>query len=94
MTLDYEFNDPSDRESLYTRSDHYSYASKGIPVIFFTTGLHPDYHANTDEVSKIEFDKMTRVVQLVYETGGRAREPRSRAGARQQGRAGADDAAT
>ena len=71
MTLDYEFNDPSDGESLYTRSDHYSYASKGIPVIFFTTGLHPDYHANTDEVSKIEFDKLTRVVQFVYETGAR-----------------------
>jgi hypothetical protein len=71
MTLDYEFNDPSDSESLYTRSDHYSYASKGIPVIFFTTGLHPDYHANTDEVSRIEFDKMTRVVDYVYETAAR-----------------------
>jgi Zn-dependent M28 family amino/carboxypeptidase len=69
LTLNYEFNDPSDLESLYTRSDHYSYAAKGIPIIFFTTGLHPDYHANTDEVSKIEFDKMTRIVQLVYETG-------------------------
>ena len=71
LTLDYEFNDPTDSESLYTRSDHYSYASKGIPIIFFTTGLHPDYHANTDEVSKIEFDKMTRIVQMIYETGAR-----------------------
>jgi Zn-dependent M28 family amino/carboxypeptidase len=71
MTLDYEFNDLSDGESLYTRSDHYSYAAKGIPVIFFTTGLHSDYHANTDEVSKIEFGKLTRVVKLVYETGTR-----------------------
>jgi len=69
LTLNYEFNDPADLESLYTRSDHYSYAAKGIPIIFFTTGLHPDYHANTDEVSKIEFDKMTRIVQFVYETG-------------------------
>jgi hypothetical protein len=71
MTLDYEMNDPSDPEQIYYRSDHYSYAVKGIPVIFFTTGLHPDYHANTDEVSRILFDKMTRVVQLVYETGAR-----------------------
>jgi hypothetical protein len=71
MTLDYEFNDLSDGESLYTRSDHYSYAAKGIPVIFFTTGLHADYHANTDEVSKIEFGKLTQVVKLVYETGAR-----------------------
>ena len=71
LTLDYEFNDPTDPEQLYYRSDHYSYAAKGIPIIFFTTGLHPDYHANTDEVSKIEFDKMTRIAQLVYETAVR-----------------------
>jgi hypothetical protein len=71
LTLNYEFNDPSDLEQLYYRSDHYSYAAKGVPIIFFTTGLHPDYHANTDEVSKIEFDKMTRIVQLVYDTGQR-----------------------
>ena len=71
LTLDYEFNDPADPESIYTRSDHYSYAAKGIPIIFFTTGLHPDYHADTDEVSKIEFDKMARITQLVYETGTR-----------------------
>jgi len=69
LTLSYEFNDPTDLEQVYYRSDHYSYAAKGIPIIFFTTGLHPDYHANTDEVSKIEFDKMTRITQLIYETG-------------------------
>jgi hypothetical protein len=64
-------NDPADPEQVYYRSDHYSYAAKGIPIIFFTTGLHPDYHANTDEVSKIEFPKMARVTELVYETGAR-----------------------
>ncbi len=71
LKLDYEMNDPADLEQLYYRSDHYSYAAKGIPSIFFTTGLHPDYHANTDEVSKIEFPKLTRIAQLVYETGWR-----------------------
>jgi hypothetical protein len=71
LTLDYDMNDPADPEQLYFRSDHYSYAAKGIPVIFFTTGLHPDYHANTDEVSKIEFAKMTRVTQMIYETAWR-----------------------
>jgi Peptidase family M28 len=69
LTLNYEFNDPNDLEQLYYRSDHYSYAAKGVPIIFFTTGLHPDYHANTDEVSKIEFEKLTRITQMVYETG-------------------------
>jgi len=71
LTLSYELNDPADTEQLYTRSDHYSYAAKGIPIIFFTTGLHPDYHTNTDEVSKIEFAKLQRVTQLVYETVAR-----------------------
>jgi hypothetical protein len=69
MTLDYEFNDPTDPESLYTRSDHYSYAAKGIPIIFYTTGLHKDYHYVTDEVSKIDFPKMSHITQLVYATG-------------------------
>jgi peptidase M28-like protein len=71
LTFNYELNDPHDPEQLYFRSDHYSYAAKGIPVIFFTTALHPDYHMNTDEVSKIEFDKLARVTQLVFETGWR-----------------------
>jgi Zn-dependent M28 family amino/carboxypeptidase len=71
LKLDYEMNDPADLEQMYYRSDHYSYAAKGIPVIFFTTGLHPDYHANTDEVDKIEFAKLARIAQLVYETGSR-----------------------
>jgi Zn-dependent M28 family amino/carboxypeptidase len=69
LTLDYELNDPLDPESVYTRSDHYSYAVKGIPVAFFTTGLHPDYHKVTDTVDKIVFPKMARIAQLVYEAG-------------------------
>jgi hypothetical protein len=71
MALDYEMNDPADPESIYTRSDHYSYASKGIPIIFYTTGLHRDYHYVTDEISKIEFPKMSHIAQLVYTTGWR-----------------------
>jgi hypothetical protein len=69
LTLDYELNDINDPESVYTRSDHYSYAAKGIPIAFFTTGLHPDYHRVTDSVEKILFPKMARIAQLVYETG-------------------------
>ena len=69
LTLDYELNDPADPENVYTRSDHYSYAAKGIPIVFFTTGLHPDYHRVTDTVDKIVFPKMARIAQLVYESG-------------------------
>jgi len=69
LALDYELNDPNDPESVYTRSDHYSYAAKGVPIAFFTTGLHPDYHRVSDTVDKIIFPKMARIAQLVYETG-------------------------
>jgi len=68
MKLDYELNDPADPESIYTRSDHYSYAAKGIPIIFYTTGLHKDYHRVTDSVEKIEFPKLAHITQLVYAT--------------------------
>ncbi len=71
LKLDFEMNDPTDLEQVYYRSDHYSYAAKGIPVVFFTTGLHPDYHHNTDGVEKINFEKMARIGQLVYEAGRR-----------------------
>lgn len=71
LDLDFSMNDPSDPEQIYYRSDHYSYAAKGIPVVFFFSGIHPDYHANTDHVEKINFDKMTRVAQMAYEIGER-----------------------
>ncbi len=71
LKLDYELNDPSDPEQFYFRSDHYSYAAKGIPIIFLTTGLHPDYHANTDSSDKIDYDKMARISRLSYELGMR-----------------------
>jgi hypothetical protein len=71
VKLDYELNDPADPQSIYTRSDHYSYAAKGIPVIFYTTGLHRDYHYLTDEVDRIEFDKLAKITRLIYATGQR-----------------------
>jgi Zn-dependent M28 family amino/carboxypeptidase len=71
LAINFEMNDPTDGERIYYRSDHFSYASKGIPIIFFFSGLHPDYHQVTDTVDKIDFDKMARVGQLVYEIGRR-----------------------
>ncbi len=68
LKLDYELNDPADPEALYYRSDHYSYASKGIPIAFFTTGLHDDYHCVSDSADKIHYEKMARIGELVYRT--------------------------
>ena len=69
LNIDFEMNDPADPERIYFRSDHFSYAAKGIPIIFFFTGLHPDYHQVTDSVEKIHFEKMAHITQLVYEIG-------------------------
>lgn len=71
LNINFEMNDGSDPERIYFRSDHFSYAAKGIPIIFFFTGLHPDYHQVTDSVEKIHFQKMARVARLAYETGKR-----------------------
>jgi hypothetical protein len=77
LALNYEYNDPRDPNSFYTRSDHYSYASKGIPVAFFFTGTHPDYHRPSDSVEKILFPKLQRVAQMVYEAGFAAADSQS-----------------
>jgi hypothetical protein len=69
LKLNYEMNDPADTEQIYYRSDHYSYAAKGVPIIFLTTGLHPDYHANTDSPEKIEYEKMAHIARYAYEIG-------------------------
>ena len=62
-------DDPDDPERIYQRSDHYNYAKKGIPIIFFTTGLHADYHRVSDEASKIDYDKLARVAGLMLDAG-------------------------
>ena len=56
-------------EGLYGRSDHYNFARKGIPILFFTTGIHPQYHAVTDEPALIDADKMMRIGRLIYYLG-------------------------
>jgi hypothetical protein len=69
FTFDRTWDSPSHPERIYFRSDHFNYARKGIPIIFFTTGLHPQYHQPSDEPSLIDYEKMARVAQLMYRTG-------------------------
>lgn len=57
-----------DEEGVYTRSDHYNFAKKGIPIAFFFSGFHPDYHRPTDTVEKINFEKIANTARLVYLT--------------------------
>jgi Zn-dependent M28 family amino/carboxypeptidase len=69
FTINREWDSPTHPEQIYYRSDHYNYAKNGVPVVFFTTGLHADYHKVSDEVGKIEFDKVARVAQYMFDVG-------------------------
>ena len=71
MNLDYYYNDPANPERIYYRSDHWNYAKHGIPIIFYFTGTHVDYHRPTDTIDKINFSKMTEITRLIFETGWR-----------------------
>ena len=65
LTLDYAIDADGHPSNIYCRSDHYEYARYGIPITFFTTGLHSDYHQVTDEPEYIDYDHMARVANFV-----------------------------
>ena len=67
FTFDYQFDASGHPEQYYCRSDHYMYARYGIPIAFFTTGNHRDYHQVTDEPEYIDYDKLAHVSQFVYD---------------------------
>lgn len=68
LKLDYKFNSLSDPNQFYYRSDHYNFAKHNIPVIFYFSGVHEDYHQPTDDVEKIIFSKAEKVARLVFFT--------------------------
>lgn len=69
LDLDYTFNDVNDPNRFYFRSDHFNYAKRGIPIIFYFTGLHDDYHKPTDDADKINHGKIEKIARLIYLTG-------------------------
>ena len=66
LKIDYKYNDRSDPNRFYYRSDHYNFAKNGIPSVFLFNGTHADYHKPTDEISKIEFDGLAKRTQLAF----------------------------
>ena len=69
ITLDYKFDDPNDRSRIYYRSDHYNFAKKGIPILFFYDGmLLADYHQPSDTIEKINFELMQKRVSMIFYT--------------------------
>jgi len=69
IALDYKYDDPNDQNRIYYRSDHYNFAKKGVPILFFYDGmLGADYHRPTDTVDKIQFGIMEQRTKLVFHT--------------------------
>lgn len=68
LKLDRKYNDPNDPNRFYFRSDHYNFAQKGVPIIFYFNGTHADYHRPTDTPDKINYPMMAKRAQLVFYT--------------------------
>jgi len=67
--VDFSWDDTRHPEGWYFRSDHAPYAAAGIPAIFFTSLLHPDYHTPKDEPDRINIAKLTKMTRWMYATG-------------------------
>ena len=69
LVLDYKFDDPNDQNRIYFRSDHYNFARKGVPILFFYDGmLKADYHKPTDTVDKINWDLYEKRTRMIFHT--------------------------
>jgi hypothetical protein len=66
--FDYQYDANGHPSQYYCRSDHYMYARYGIPVVFLSTGGHPEYHQVTDEPQYLDYDQLARVTTLVANT--------------------------
>ena len=69
LDFDYSLSGRDNPLQLFSRSDHYNFVRKDIPVIFFTTGLHADYHTSRDVIEKIDLNKMELVTRAMFEIG-------------------------
>ncbi|MFN2454645.1 MAG: M20/M25/M40 family metallo-hydrolase [Pyrinomonadaceae bacterium] len=68
LAYNYRYDDVNDPNRFFFRSDHFNYAQKGVPIIFFFDGVHEDYHRPTDSADKIDYQKMEKVTRTIYIT--------------------------
>lgn len=78
LDFDYSLSGKNHPLQLFSRSDHYNFVKKDIPVLFFSTGIHTDYHQPGDLIEKIEFPKMEMIVKAIYEIGFAVANQKSR----------------
>jgi len=69
IDFDYSLSGRNHPLQLFARSDHYNFVRKDIPVLFFSTGIHTDYHTPGDVIDKIDFGKMELVTKAIYDIG-------------------------
>jgi hypothetical protein len=68
LSFNYKYDDPSDPNRFFFRSDHYNYARRGVPIIFYFDGVHQDYHRPSDSADKIDYQKMEKIARTVFVT--------------------------
>jgi hypothetical protein len=68
LAFNYKYDAPNDPERFFYRSDHYNYAKRGVPIIFYFSGVHEDYHRPSDHADKIDYEKMEKVTRTVFAT--------------------------
>jgi len=68
LNFDYTYNDQAHPDRLYYRSDHWNFAKRNIPIIFYFDGIHEDYHRVSDEVSKIDFELLAMRTRCIFYT--------------------------
>lgn len=68
LAFNERYDDPKDPNQFFFRSDHFHYAQKGIPIIFYFDGIHEDYHRPSDSVDKIDFVKLEKIARTIGAT--------------------------
>jgi Zn-dependent M28 family amino/carboxypeptidase len=68
LNFNYKYDDPADPNRFFFRSDHFNYAQRGIPIIFYFDGVHEDYHRPSDTPDKIDYQKMEKITRTVFLT--------------------------
>lgn len=78
IEFDYSLSGRNTELNLFARSDHFNFVKHNIPVLFFTTGLHSDYHTTGDVPGKLDYSKMERVAKSAFDIGWAIADRRER----------------
>jgi len=78
LKFNYKYDDPKDPNQFFFRSDHFHYAQRGVPVIFYTDGEHEDYHRPSDAPDRIDYEQMLRVTRTIFMTASELADIKAR----------------